>query len=162
FLVRFEFTGPSLAGRCQRHWWLLVRDGEVEVCAKEPFPDADAVVVADIASFVNVWMGYERVSDALAGRRLSLAGGSAPEGGGQAPAEAVRPAAGTPVRGFAVNPHRSTLEPHRKADPMNDIAATDRFVLHGLAESGNCYKVALMLDLCGIDWEARSVDFFDP
>jgi glutathione S-transferase len=32
--------------------------------------------------------------------------------------------------------------------------------LHCVAESGNCYKVALMLNLCGCDWEPAFVDYF--
>jgi glutathione S-transferase len=35
------------------------------------------------------------------------------------------------------------------------------FVLYGFGESGNAYKAALMLDLCGLDWECREVAFFD-
>ena len=34
------------------------------------------------------------------------------------------------------------------------------FRLHGFGESGNAYKVALMLELCGADWELVSVAFF--
>jgi glutathione S-transferase len=32
--------------------------------------------------------------------------------------------------------------------------------LYCFAESGNAYKAALMLELCGLDWQARKVDFF--
>ena len=32
--------------------------------------------------------------------------------------------------------------------------------LHCFGESGNSYKAALMLQLCGLDWEPRRVDFF--
>jgi glutathione S-transferase len=32
--------------------------------------------------------------------------------------------------------------------------------LYCLAESGNCYKVALMLTLCGCDWQPAFVDYF--
>ncbi|HKE95857.1 MAG TPA: glutathione S-transferase [Povalibacter sp.] len=32
--------------------------------------------------------------------------------------------------------------------------------LYCVGESGNCYKVALMLELCGCDWEPVSVDYF--
>jgi glutathione S-transferase len=32
--------------------------------------------------------------------------------------------------------------------------------LYCFAQSGNSYKAALMLNLCGADWEARFVDFF--
>jgi glutathione S-transferase len=33
--------------------------------------------------------------------------------------------------------------------------------LYCFAQSGNAYKAALMLNLCGADWEARFVDFFN-
>jgi glutathione S-transferase len=33
--------------------------------------------------------------------------------------------------------------------------------LHCMKESGNCYKVALMLQLCGCDWEPVWVDYFN-
>ena len=33
--------------------------------------------------------------------------------------------------------------------------------LYGFGESGNCYKVALMLALTGADWEAVPVDYFN-
>ena len=32
--------------------------------------------------------------------------------------------------------------------------------LYCFAQSGNAYKAALMLSLCGADWEPRFVDFF--
>jgi glutathione S-transferase len=32
--------------------------------------------------------------------------------------------------------------------------------LHCFAESGNCYKAALMLNLCGCDWSSVLVDYF--
>lgn len=34
------------------------------------------------------------------------------------------------------------------------------FTLHCFAESGNAYKVALMLELCGADWKPSGVAFF--
>jgi glutathione S-transferase len=34
------------------------------------------------------------------------------------------------------------------------------FILYGFGESGNAYKAALMLELCGLDYEVRSVDYF--
>jgi glutathione S-transferase len=35
------------------------------------------------------------------------------------------------------------------------------FRLYCFAQSGNAYKAALMLNLCGADWEARFVDYFN-
>ena len=34
------------------------------------------------------------------------------------------------------------------------------YVLYCMAQSGHSYKAALMLELCGADWEPRWVDFF--
>ena len=36
-----------------------------------------------------------------------------------------------------------------------------KYTLHCFAQSGNAYKAALMLSLCGADWEAEHVDFFN-
>jgi glutathione S-transferase len=35
------------------------------------------------------------------------------------------------------------------------------YTLHCFAQSGNAYKAALMLNLCGADWQPRLVDFFN-
>jgi glutathione S-transferase len=35
------------------------------------------------------------------------------------------------------------------------------YTLHCFAQSGNAYKAALMLNLCGADWQPRHVDFFN-
>ena len=35
------------------------------------------------------------------------------------------------------------------------------FQLHCFAESGNAYKAALMLELCGLDWTPILIDFFN-
>jgi glutathione S-transferase len=35
------------------------------------------------------------------------------------------------------------------------------YALFGMGESGNAYKAALMLNLCGLDWEPIFVDFFN-
>ena len=35
------------------------------------------------------------------------------------------------------------------------------YQLHCFAESGNAYKAALMLELCGLDWSPEFVDFFN-
>ena len=37
---------------------------------------------------------------------------------------------------------------------------TTEFTLYCFAQSGNAFKVALMLNLCGAKWEPRFVDFF--
>lgn len=38
---------------------------------------------------------------------------------------------------------------------------TSEYVLYCFAQSGNAYKPALMLNLCGADWSPRFVDYFN-
>ena len=38
---------------------------------------------------------------------------------------------------------------------------TAEYVLYCFAQSGNAYKAALMLNLCGADWSPRFVDYFN-
>jgi glutathione S-transferase len=40
------------------------------------------------------------------------------------------------------------------------LSAVAEFTLYCFAQSGNAYKAALMLNLCGADWAPRFVDFF--
>jgi glutathione S-transferase len=40
------------------------------------------------------------------------------------------------------------------------VAASGRFTLYCFAQSGNCYKPALALQLAGADWAPRFVDYF--
>ena len=40
------------------------------------------------------------------------------------------------------------------------MAASQRFLLYCFAQSGNCYKTALALQLADADWTARYVDYF--
>ena len=40
------------------------------------------------------------------------------------------------------------------------MTTTKEFKLYCFAQSGNAYKAALMLNLCGAKWEPRFVDFF--
>ena len=40
------------------------------------------------------------------------------------------------------------------------MTTTSEFTLYCFAQSGNAYKAALMLSLCGAKWRARHVDYF--
>jgi hypothetical protein len=44
---------------------------------------------------------------------------------------------------------------------QGDAVEMAEYTLHCFAQSGNCYKAALMLALSGADWEPVWVDFFN-
>jgi hypothetical protein len=66
FVLRFDFRGIPKGSRYPRHWWLLIRQDEIEVCLKDPGQNIDVMIEADLGAFTKVWTGYCRLEEALA------------------------------------------------------------------------------------------------
>jgi DNA-binding HxlR family transcriptional regulator len=56
------------------HWWLVVRDGEVDVCDYDPGFEATVTVSAALRTLVRVWRGDLSWQVALRGEVVSLDG----------------------------------------------------------------------------------------
>ena len=51
--------------RAAVHWWLVATPGEpLDVCPKQPGFPVDALVTADIAVLIKVWLGYRGLTEA--------------------------------------------------------------------------------------------------
>ena len=74
FVLHFDFRGIPKGSRNPRHWWLLIRKDEIEVCLKDPGQNRDVVIEADLGAFTKVWTGYSRLEDALARRLVAFRG----------------------------------------------------------------------------------------
>jgi len=57
-----------------RRWWLVIRDGEVDVCIKDPGHEIDLEIVTDVRTLTGVWMGDIGLGQALRDRRIRLSG----------------------------------------------------------------------------------------
>jgi hypothetical protein len=77
FVVRFDFRGIPKGSRNPRHWWLLIRRDEIEVCLKDPGQNLDVTIEADLAVFTKVWTGYSGLEEALARGLVTLSGADA-------------------------------------------------------------------------------------
>jgi DNA-binding HxlR family transcriptional regulator len=66
FVLRFDFRGIPKGSRNPRHWWLLIRQDEIEVCLKDPGQNLDVMIEADLGAFTKVWTGYCRLEEVLA------------------------------------------------------------------------------------------------
>ena len=66
FVLRFDFRGIPKGSRNPRHWWLLIRQEEIEVCLKDPGQNLDVMIEADLGAFTKVWTGYCRLEEPLA------------------------------------------------------------------------------------------------
>jgi DNA-binding HxlR family transcriptional regulator len=64
-VVRFEFRGVPATMRCPRYWWLVLEQGQVDLCLKDPGFLVDLVVSADLRALTRVWMGDVRLAETI-------------------------------------------------------------------------------------------------
>jgi DNA-binding HxlR family transcriptional regulator len=57
-----------------RHWWLVIVDGEVDVCMKDPGYEVDAQVTTDVLTLTGIWMGDIGLGEALRAKQLRVVG----------------------------------------------------------------------------------------
>lgn len=64
-VLQFDFRGLTKGRKTQRSWWMVIEDGEVDVCQKNPGFEVDVLIEADLSVFTHIWMGYTPLSPAL-------------------------------------------------------------------------------------------------
>ncbi len=57
-----------------RRWWLVINDGDVDVCMKDPGYDTDLELRTDVRTLTGVWMGDIALGQALRNARIRLTG----------------------------------------------------------------------------------------
>jgi len=71
-IVQFRYTDLPAD---RRSWWLVVEPGEeTQLCSVDPGADVDLYAATDLRTMTAIWMGYDRVTDAVDERRLILTG----------------------------------------------------------------------------------------
>lgn len=70
-VIEFDFTGAL--PDCRR-FWLVNRDGEVEMCLKDPELDVDLVVKSDLRLFTEAWRGIRDLRREIDAGRIELHG----------------------------------------------------------------------------------------
>lgn len=70
-VIEFEFTGtPTAFAR----FWLVNRDGVVDMCLKHPGLESDVTVRADIRRFVEAWRGFRSLRKEIASGAIVVDG----------------------------------------------------------------------------------------
>lgn len=70
-VVHFRLTdGPS----GERLWWLVVSNGEVDLCREDPGPEVTLIVESTVRSLTDVWTGDRRAEDAIKARAIRVVG----------------------------------------------------------------------------------------
>lgn len=70
-VLEFEFTG---APSDLRRFWLVNRDGAVDMCLKDPGYEVDVKIMADLRRFIETWRGIRNLRDEIRARRIRLIG----------------------------------------------------------------------------------------
>ncbi|HSS64191.1 MAG TPA: helix-turn-helix domain-containing protein [Gammaproteobacteria bacterium] len=67
----FEFR--DYAARYRR-WWLLIEDGDVDVCVKDPGYEVDLHILTDVKTLTGIWMGEIDLGPAIRRKLLQTFG----------------------------------------------------------------------------------------
>jgi DNA-binding HxlR family transcriptional regulator len=70
-VLHFRFTDAPRPKRC---WWLVVEDGEVDLCLKDPGYGVDLTVASEPHLLASVWLGDVSLGEALRRRTVRLVG----------------------------------------------------------------------------------------
>lgn len=73
-VISFEY--PDAPGEL-RVWWLVIEDGEVDLCQSDPGYDVDLYVTTDVPTMARVWAGKDNLKRALDCEAIELHGDKA-------------------------------------------------------------------------------------
>lgn len=72
-VIHFMFSDARSG---EKAWWLVVENGNVDLCKDDPGRDLTMVVQCSVRAFTEVWMGDRTPREALQSRELSIEGAS--------------------------------------------------------------------------------------
>lgn len=70
-VVRFRFRD---APEEERDFWLVIDDGQVDLCLEDRDLDVDLRIVTDVRTMTSIWLGDARFSRALERRKIRMLG----------------------------------------------------------------------------------------
>jgi len=72
-VINLEFTDYTSK---MRNWWLVIKDGDVDVCLKDPGYDVDLTITSDLKTMTAVWMGDTTIMKAMREKAVLINGSS--------------------------------------------------------------------------------------
>jgi hypothetical protein len=73
-VVRYEFHGIPKTKPSPRYWWWVINRPDIDVCLKDYGFDINVVIRAEIAAFVNLFLGHLGLRQALEKRQVAFEG----------------------------------------------------------------------------------------
>jgi DNA-binding HxlR family transcriptional regulator len=72
-VLHFEFTDLK---KTYRDWWLLLENGDIDLCVDDPGYDPDVIFISDLKTMTQIWLGDTTIHKAESGGKLDLSGSS--------------------------------------------------------------------------------------
>lgn len=72
-VIKIEFSDQSAK---YRHWWLVIKDGTVDVCLKDPGHEIDLMISSDLRTLTAVWIGDNTIMNAIRENKVVVTGSS--------------------------------------------------------------------------------------
>lgn len=70
-VIEFSLRGAEAAFR---RWWLVVDEGEIDLCLKDPGYEVHLHISADLRAMVDVWMGRQSIREATRSGQIAFDG----------------------------------------------------------------------------------------
>jgi len=70
-VLLFEFSDYTAK---QRRWWLVINNGEIDLCRTDPGYDIQLHALGDLRTFTRVWMGDITLQKAVREKRIKISG----------------------------------------------------------------------------------------
>jgi DNA-binding HxlR family transcriptional regulator len=72
-VIKFEFTDYTSKFR---YWWLVIKDGDVDVCMKDLGYNVDLTISSDLKTLTGVWIGDTTIMKAIREKFVVVTGSS--------------------------------------------------------------------------------------
>ena len=72
-VIKIEFTDYTSKFR---YWWLVIKDGDVDVCMKDPGYEVDLTISSDLRTLTAAWMGDTTIMKAMREKDVVVSGSS--------------------------------------------------------------------------------------
>ena len=70
-VIHIEFSDQK---KTDRYWWMVIENGEIDLCFEDTGHDPDIVITTTLATMTNVWLGYEKLKTAVSSGKLKMLG----------------------------------------------------------------------------------------
>lgn len=70
-VIKFEFTDYTSR---YRFWWLVVNQGDTDVCMKDPGHDVDLTITSDLKTLTAVWIGDTTIMKTMREKTVAVTG----------------------------------------------------------------------------------------